>query len=141
VDTDSVLSVTVDDVRLFLHVLAATVWVGGQITLAGLVPVLRKAGADVPKSVARQFSRIAWPAFAVLIVTGIWNITANSDAVHHDSDYRNTLMAKLVIVVLSGIAAYLHQRASTQKGKAIWGAATALFAMAALFFGLILSEG
>jgi putative copper export protein len=141
VDTGCVLSVTVDDVRLFLHVLAATVWVGGQITLAGLVPVLRRAGADVPKSVARQFSRIAWPAFVVLIITGIWNITANSNAVHHDSDYRNTLMAKLVIVVLSGISAYVHQRASTTRGKAIWGAATGLFAMAALFFGLILSEG
>jgi putative copper export protein len=140
-DTGSVLSVSVDDVRLFLHVLAATVWVGGQITLAGLVPVLRKAGADVPKAVARQFSRIAWPAFAVLIVTGIWNIQANSDAVHHDSDYRNTLMAKLLIVVLSGVSAYVHQRASTKKGKAIWGAATALFALLALFFGLILSNG
>lgn len=140
-DTGEVLSVTVDDVRLFLHVLAATVWVGGQITLAGLVPVLRKAGADVPKAVARQFARIAWPAFVVLIATGIWNITANSDAVHHDDDYRNTLMAKLVIVALSGVSAYLHQRASTKRGKAIWGAATALFALAALFFGLILSNG
>jgi putative copper export protein len=140
-ETGDVLSVTVDDLRLFLHVLAATVWVGGQITLAGLVPVLRRAGADVPRSVARQFARIGWPAFAVLILTGVWNIAANSDAVHHNSDYRNTLMAKLVIVVLSGVSAYLHQRASTKKGKAIWGAATAVFAMAALFFGLVLSEG
>ena len=31
------LSPTVDTVRLFLHVLAASVWVGGQIVLAGLV--------------------------------------------------------------------------------------------------------
>ena len=39
------LGVTWDTIRLFLHVLAATVWVGGQLTLAALVPVLRKAGA------------------------------------------------------------------------------------------------
>jgi hypothetical protein len=29
-----VLSVGWDTIRLFLHVLAATIWVGGQITLA-----------------------------------------------------------------------------------------------------------
>ncbi len=36
------LAVSWDTVRLFLHVLAATVWVGGQLTLAALVPVLRR---------------------------------------------------------------------------------------------------
>jgi uncharacterized membrane protein len=32
------LSVSWDTIRLFPHVLAATVWVGGQITLAALFP-------------------------------------------------------------------------------------------------------
>lgn len=135
------LSVTVDDLRLFLHVLAATVWVGGQLTLAGLVPVLRKAGADVPRAVARQFNRIAWPAFGVLILTGIWNITANRHALDHNSNYRATLWAKLGFVALSGISAYLHARATSKKGLAIWGAATALFALASLFWGIVLAEG
>jgi putative copper export protein len=135
------LPVTVADLRLFLHVLAATVWVGGQITLAGLVPVLRRAGADVPKSVARQFNRIAWPAFGVLIITGIWNISADHDEIKHESNFRSTLMVKLVLVVLSGLAAYLHTRASTKVANAVWGAATALFALAALFYGLVLSHG
>jgi putative copper export protein len=135
------LSVSVADLRLFLHVLAATVWVGGQITLAGLVPVLRRAGADVPRAVARQFNRIAWPAFGVLIITGIWNITADHEQLKHDSDFRNTLMVKLGVVVLSGVSAYLHTRAKTKAANAIWGAATALFALAALFIGLVLSNG
>jgi uncharacterized membrane protein len=39
------LPVSWDTIRLFLHVLAATVWVGGQLTLAALVPVLRRFGA------------------------------------------------------------------------------------------------
>ena len=65
------LSVDLETVRLFLHVLAATVWVGGQITLAALVPALRAAGADAPKAAANAFTRVAWPAFGVLLVTGI----------------------------------------------------------------------
>src|SRR5262249_9805079 len=70
------LAVSWDTIRVFLHVLAATVWVGGQITLAALVPVLRMSGADIPRAAARRFNQVAWPAFAVLIVTGIWNVIA-----------------------------------------------------------------
>jgi putative copper export protein len=136
-----VLPVTVDAVRLFLHVLAATVWVGGQLTLAALVPVVRRAGADVPRSVARQFNRIAWPAFAVLVATGVWNVFADHDELHHDSDFRITLWVKLALVVLSGLSAYLHTRAKTKAGLAIWGAGTGVFALAALFFGLVLAHG
>ena len=33
-------------VRLFLHVLAATVWVGGQLTLGTVIPALRPAGPE-----------------------------------------------------------------------------------------------
>jgi putative copper export protein len=135
-----VLSLSVADVRLFLHVLAATVWVGGQITLAGLVPVLRRAGADVPKTVAAQFNRIAWPAFGVLIITGIWNIQANHLEIKHVADYRNTLFAKLVFVILSGLSAYLHGRAKTKKANAIWGAATLIFALLATFYGIVLAN-
>ena len=39
------LGVSWDTIRLFLHVLAATMWVGGQLTLAALVPVLHTAGS------------------------------------------------------------------------------------------------
>jgi hypothetical protein len=42
----AVLSVSWDTIRLFLHVVAATIWVGGQLTLAALVPVLRRLGTE-----------------------------------------------------------------------------------------------
>jgi putative copper export protein len=135
-----VLGVSVADLRLFLHVLAATVWVGGQITLAGLVPALRKAGADVPRAAANAFARIAWPAFAVLVATGIWNIEADHAKLHDSGAFRNTLIAKLVLVVLSGIAAAAHSRARSRAGLALWGAATAVFALGALLLGIVLAE-
>jgi len=130
-----VLGVGVDEVRMFLHVLAATVWVGGQLVLAGLVPALRRVGPEATRAAARQFGRIAWPAFAVLVVTGVWNVVAVGDT---DDDYRRTLEVKVAVVVLSGVAAALHARASSRRGMAVWGALTALSALAALFLGVLL---
>lgn len=134
------LSVTLADFRLFLHVLAATVWVGGQITLAGLVPALRRAGADIPKAAAQAFGRVAWPAFGILVATGVWNIAADHEEIHDSSAFRNTLIVKLVLVVLSGVAAFAHARATSRRGLAVWGAGTGLFALAALLFGVILGN-
>jgi len=124
-------------VRLFLHVLAATVWVGGQLTLAALVPALRAAGADVPGRAARAFNRIAWLAFAVLVLTGIWNVAAEHDQVH--GRYRTTLIVKLVVVVISGVAAFAHARARNRTALAVFGALTGLSALLALFLGVLLA--
>ena len=40
-------------VRLSLHLLGASVWVGGQIALGALVPVARQAGPEIPRALAR----------------------------------------------------------------------------------------
>jgi putative copper export protein len=126
-----------DSVRLFLHVLAATVWVGGQLTLAALVPALRAAGPDVPGRAARAFNRIAWPAFVVLILTGIWNIAAEHDQVH--GRYRTTLIVKLLVVLISGTTAAAHARSRTRTALAVFGALTGLTALGALFLGVLLA--
>jgi putative copper export protein len=131
-----VLPVDLETLRLFLHVLAATVWVGGQLVLAALVPALRRAGSDVPRAAARAFNRIAWPAFGVLVVTGIWNIAAEGD---RGPAYRTTLTVKLVVVAASGVTAFLHARATTRRGMAVFGALTGLTALAALLLGIVLA--
>lgn len=128
------LPVTWTSIRLFLHVTAATVWVGGQLTLAGLVPGLRQLSPDAPRAVAQRFNRIAWPAFGVLVVTGIWNIV-EIDPVW-ESDYGRTLSVKLVVVAVSGAAAFLHARARSRSGLAVFGALTGLAALTALFLGV-----
>ena len=131
------LAVSLDTVRLFLHVLAATVWVGGQLILAALVPALRGLGAEVPGTVARRFNQVAWPAFAVLVATGIWNVAALSGQVH--GTYRTTLIVKIAVVVVSGITAALHARARSRAGLAVFGALTGLSALGALFLGVMLA--
>jgi putative copper export protein len=132
-----VLSVSWDTVRLFLHVLAATVWVGGQITLAALVPVLRRLGAEIPRAAARRFNQIAWPAFGVLILTGIWNVIAVRSQI--TGSYEVTLVVKLVVVAISGVTAALHARARSTLGLAVFGALTGASALAALFLGILLA--
>jgi hypothetical protein len=116
------LAVSWDTVRVFLHVLAATMWVGGQITLTALVPVLRRLGAEVPRAAARRFNQVAWPTFAVLVITGIWNIIAVRSRIN--GSYETTLVVKLIVVAISGISAALHARARNTAGLAVFGALT-----------------
>ena len=94
------LPVNWDTLRLFLHVLAATIWVGGQITLAALVPALRHLGAEILRAAARRFNQVAWPAFGILVITGVWNIVAVRSQI--TGSYETTLVVKLIVVVVSG---------------------------------------
>ena len=129
------LPVTADQVRLFVHIIAATIWVGGQFTLAGLVPTVRTLGPDAPRVVARRFNRIAWPAFAVLVASGIWNLT-EVDIGDRTTEYQVTLFVKLVVVAISGISAALHIRTTSKVGLAVGGALSAASALAAVFLGI-----
>lgn len=122
--------------RLSLHVLAATVWVGGQFTVAGLLPTVRGLGEGAPRAVARAFARIQWPAFVVLVLTGIWNVTAE----HHPSTAWSVVLgAKVAIVVVAAVAAIAHSRARTKAGLATYGGLTALASLAALVLGVVLT--
>ena len=133
------LATPLDSIRLWLHILGATVWVGGQLTLAALVPALRAAGPDVPKRAAQAFNKVAWPAFGLLLVTGVWNIAAVNAADHPNSAYQAVLGAKLVVVAASGLSAWQHTRATSTNGLAIWGALTGLTALSALYLGVLLA--
>ncbi len=128
----------IDTIRLFLHVLAASVWVGGQIVVAALLPTLRSLGDEVPAKVAAAFSRVAWPFFWLAVVTGVWNLAA-IDLVARSNAYQVGVMLKLLIVAASGVAAFAHSSASTRRGIAIWGAVGGGAALAALLVGVMLS--
>ena len=132
------LSMTTGDIRLFLHVLGATVWVGGQIIFLALVPVLRRMGNDVLKPVARQLTRILWVGFALLIATGIWNLVA-VDPGSQSQAYRTTLYVKLAAVAVSGLAAWIHLRVAGARARVLWGATTGLAALVALLLGVVLA--
>ena len=124
--------------RLILHVLAATVWVGGQFTVAGLLPTIRSLGEEAPKKVAQAFGRLLWPAYGVLVITGFWNISSLTvkDA---SSAWKTVLIVKIVVVAVAGVAVFLHQRATTKRATAVWGAVGAVASVAALCLGVFLA--
>ena len=93
-----------DRTLLFVHLLGMAVWVGGQITVGALVPAMHRAGADrsVVRAAAARFGRLSWVALAVLVVTGFWMASRR--------DWSSALSVKVILVVVAGSLALLHQR-------------------------------
>jgi putative copper export protein len=121
-------------IRVFLHVVGASVWVGGQIVLGALVPTVRTLGDGAATKVARAFNRVAWPFFGLAVVTGVWSLM-EVDLEDKSSGYQVGVMIKLLIVAASGVSAYLHTTANRRTAIAAFGALGAVTAVLALLIG------
>ena len=106
-----------DQILLWTHLLAVAVWTGGLITLAALVPAMRKAGADRPllQATARQFGRISWTAMTVAVITGIWQV------LDLGIPWR-MLEVKLALVASVVALAGIHQVTAKRTSAAVRGA-------------------
>ena len=122
--------------RLFVHVLAVSIWVGGQIVLVGLVPTVRTLGPDAPARVARAFNRMAWPAFGITVLTGLWNVfVLPLDELSHP-----WIELKVLAVTLSGLGALVHQQARGNRTLvAVGGAVSLVFAVVAMYLGFVVT--
>lgn len=65
---------------VFLHVLAAMVWIGGAAFIAlSLIPVMRRGPASPERTallhaIATRFRGVGWASLAILILTGYANL-------------------------------------------------------------------
>ena len=125
-------------VRLSLHVLAATIWVGGQFVVAGLLPTVRGLGDTAPRKVAQAFGRLSWPAYWALIATGVWNYVA-VDHAHATNGWNAVFGVKMVFVIAAGVGTYLHTKASTPKARGIYAGVASLASVAALVAGIAIA--
>lgn len=132
------ISPSLETVRLFLHVIAAAVWVGGQVVLGALVPTIRRTAPDAMTAVARAYARVAWPAFGVLVVTGLWNLMA-IDVTALDSAQQATVMVHVAIGLLSGMFAAVHSFGNSKAALALGGALGLFSALGAMFVGVLAS--
>ena len=127
---------TIDTIRIFVHILAASIWVGGQFVLANVVSGLRRDHRDALPVVARAFARIAWPAFALTVVTGVWSLLSLEAL---DSSAQIALALKIVAVAVSGSAAAAHSLSSSRLVKGLGGALGSIAAVIALLLAVVVS--
>ena len=133
------LSPTLDSLRVFLHLFAAGIWVGGQIVVAGVVPGLRKtSGSEGTKSLANGFARVAWPAFGIALVTGIWSILARDGQA--STAYNLTFGIKFLLYIAAGASAVAHAKSSKRPVIAVTGALGLIFSLTVMFLGTILAD-
>lgn len=134
------LSPTIDTVRLFLHVLAAMVWLGGQIVLLGLIPRLRQAAPETTRVAARAYGTVAWPSFAVLVVTGMWSIF-DLTLSEQTTDYQATIGIHVALAFIAGASAAVHSVGRTKLALALGGAIGLFASLGAAFLGILLRTG
>jgi putative copper export protein len=133
------ISPTLDSVRIFLHLMAVAVWVGGQIVLAGIVPQIRRVAPEAMKTVAQGFAKIAWPAFLVIVFTGMWGL-ATIDVSGESSQYMATFGIKILLVGIAAIATLIHSNGTSKAAKGIGGATSLLASLLAAFAGILMAH-
>ena len=133
------ISPTIDSLRIYLHILAVTVWVGGQFVLAGIVPSLRRDAPNALPIVAKGFAMVAWPAMILIVFTGAWGL-GTMDASEQSSSYMATFGIKMLMVGITIIATIIHSAGKTKLAKALGGAVGLLASLLAAYAGILLAH-
>ena len=98
-----------------VHVLSASVWVGGTVVLVFVgVPAIRRlegeARAVAMRTLGRRWRPIGWSAMALAIVSGLW-LTDRHGGFHQaalDTEFDRTLIAKSVLVAFLVVGGIFH---------------------------------
>ncbi|MFQ5940484.1 MAG: CopD family protein [Nitrososphaerales archaeon] len=113
-----------DSLITWIHLISASIWVGGSIFIGiVLVPMLKSlANTDNERmmlmiKIGRRFNRIALPALIVLLATGVYkaHFFLSSPNTLLDSDYGIILVVKISVVSSMLVLVGIHVRISNGK--------------------------
>lgn len=122
-------------VSVWLHILAAAVWIGGMAFLAAVIvpamrhPELRDRAASLIAVSGRRFKHIGWGCLLILIATGITNLTfrglgpALATGDFWEGSFGRVLMMKLHLVVLVMVLSAVHDFWIGPRAVEAWKAA------------------
>ena len=98
-----------------LHLLSASVWVGGTIALVFVgVPAIRQlegeARATAMRALGRRWRPLGWSAMAVAILSGLWltELHGGFNRQALETDFDRTLILKSALVALLVVGALIH---------------------------------
>lgn len=106
---------------VFIHILAAIIWVGGTLFLVMvMVPLTRQGAIGSPPeaarllgAVARKFRRVAWGSIVALVITGLfigtehWGVTPSSFFTG-EGWFLKLLQAKVGVVAIIIVLSLVH---------------------------------
>ena len=98
-----------------LHVLSASVWVGGTVALVFIgVPAVRQlegeARAMAMRTLGRRWRPIGWSAMVVAVVSGLWltELHGGFTRAALETDFDRTVILKSVLVALLVAGGLVH---------------------------------
>jgi len=151
----------------WVHILAATIWVGPQVFMfVAAVPAVRtiedmQIRAKVMRVITTRFNYLAWGALAVLVVTGIANLYEHDLDVDQlfDRNFGVIFQVKMTLLIATVILTGLHSHvfgprllemqesataeadiAPTRRWSIIISAGNLLLALAIVFCGALLNS-
>ena len=101
---------------LWLHIIAAVVWIGGNLTMAMvIVPHFKRSAFPVERikiltQIGKGFEPIIWGCVLVLIFSGVYNIFGSVNLGDSESlpPFMRTLSIKLILVLILIILTGIH---------------------------------
>ncbi len=108
-----------DALIMWVHLVAASIWVGGSIFIGIVLAPLLKTFSDsiegrlsIMIRVGRKFNKIAIPSLIALIVTGIYNSSnlLSKPSLILSTTYGEILVVKVILVIILLITFAIHVR-------------------------------
>lgn len=116
---------------VWIHLLAAVVWIGGMVFLSVvLVPVLKRDGGFAQhvalfRTVAYRFRGVVWGAMGMLVATGLTLAAGRSIPLIEPSHWPTIFAAKIGLVILLFTLTLLHDLVVGPQVRRIFGTAEA----------------
>lgn len=102
-------------ILVFVHIVAATIWVGGHLilTFRFLPKALKKNDFSIILNYEKAFEPIGLPSLLILVITGVWLFVIRMPASTNWFDFEQHLSRHFILkmsLLLATIALAIHAR-------------------------------